>query len=257
MNIAQGSQAGDPTKALGPSRRIPGHRLESKPKDRNMRHGWGFRLVCLLVALAAGVPVLAARNPGSWKVVTRLRGSVQSLAPESDQWLCIYDRLCLPDGHRVRTLAKSYARVDTMDYRYVLMGPFTSLRLEDLPVTASQVRMARFYKNAGEVIEKTKAFWRGESSFEVKTTRVILGTRGTGFSIFTAQRIAFVDGNGLWLMNDNGSGRTNLLAAPPGGRIGRFAFAPDGSRIVYEVWQPESGDPETIDLWTARSDGTS
>jgi uncharacterized repeat protein (TIGR01451 family) len=202
------------------------------------------------------MPVLAAYNEGQWKVATRLRGTMEVRTPHGD-WTYIHQAICIKDGDRVRTLAKSYARVDTMDYRYVMMGPFTVVRLEDLPVTAMQVKMARFHKDVGEVIAKTKGFWRGESSFEVKTTKAVLAARGTGFSVFTAQRIAFVNGNDLWLMNDDGSGRTNLLTAPPGGRIGRFAFAPDGSRIVYEVWQPASGEPEKIDLWTALTDGTS
>lgn len=77
----------------------------------------------------------------------------------------------------------------------------------------------------------------------------------TGFSETVQQKIAYVNGNDLWLMNDDGTGATNYIAAPPGKTIGRAAFSPDNSNVIYEVWT-YSGTPQTCDLYIADGNGS-
>lgn len=77
----------------------------------------------------------------------------------------------------------------------------------------------------------------------------------TGFRETVQQKIAYVNGNDLWMMNDDGTGSTNYIAAPPGKKIGRAVFSPDGSNVIYEVWT-YSGTPQTCDLYIADGNGS-
>jgi uncharacterized repeat protein (TIGR01451 family) len=80
--------------------------------------------------------------------------------------------------------------------------------------------------------------------------------RETHFANRMRQKIAYVNGGDLWMMNDDGTGKTNYIAAPAGSRIGRTAFSPNGSNLVYEVWSGGTGVwPTTSDLWIADLNG--
>lgn len=97
-----------------------------------------------------------------------------------------------------------------------------------------------------------------EQSSPDEAIRWMLRDVHTRYAVAGWQKIAYVNGNDLWIMNDDGSGRTNFIAAPPGKRIGRSAFSPDGSHVAYEVWDTGADRfPETSDLWIANGDGSS
>jgi|GEM_PF-5787694 len=223
----------------------------------------GYHLTFLAwVAIAVNIGVRPASANSEleekWMLVTVIRGQVEShngTRPDAD-WLLIWKALLMREEDSIRTRDDSRASVTTADCRTLIVGANTMLELRRCHVTPLQMHMYRLKTTTGKIHTAIKKFLNGDSSFEVHTTKAVLATRGTTFIASSAQRIAFVQGNDLWVMNDDGSSRTNLLAAPSGGQIGRCAFSPDGSRMVYEVWHKTGDEPQTIDLWTAAADGS-
>jgi Tol biopolymer transport system component len=62
------------------------------------------------------------------------------------------------------------------------------------------------------------------------------------------------DGQAIWQVNADGTGRHKVLAAPAGSGLDDGpAFTPDGSRIIFTRCCPQ---PSGYGLWSIKSDGT-
>ncbi len=69
--------------------------------------------------------------------------------------------------------------------------------------------------------------------------------------------IVFVSGSDLHIRYPGDEADSLFITAPAGKRIGRPTFAPDGSKVAYEVWTMSNGYPVISDLYIANGDGTS
>lgn len=235
-------------------------------KNNGLRSSRQSRIAmcALALALLAGMAWGYGDDP-QWKIATRVDGKLEyqkrlpngSLghAGVAGDWGNVLESLPLRDGDRARTLEDSHARIRTLDHE-VKMGPNTVVEIAQIQ-PFDPPWLVKIKQDCGKACSVVKKVLKGESLFEVKTTRAVLGSRGTEYVVRAGQKIAYVNGNDLWVMNDDGTGKTNYIAAPTGKKIGRSAFSPDGSQVVYEVWDC-GGDryPETSDLWIADGDGT-
>ncbi len=77
------------------------------------------------------------------------------------------------------------------------------------------------------------------------------------YTVQTHQKIVYVNGADLWVMNEDGTERKKfpIPSAPAGKRIGRSVFSPDGKKMVYEVWTLNGRYPVQSDLYAADFDG--
>ena len=94
------------------------------------------------------------------------------------------------------------------------------------------------------------------SKINVKGGNFRVETEAAEFTAVTRQKIVYVHEGDLWIMDDDGAQKKKFISAPPGRRIGRSVFSPDGAVMVYEAWAT-GGDryPETSDLWFANAHG--
>ena len=96
----------------------------------------------------------------------------------------------------------------------------------------------------------------GGSRVNIKGGNFRVETEAAEFIAVTRQKIVYVHEGDLWIMDDDGAQRKKLVSAPPGRRIGRVVFSPDGTKMVYEAWATgEDRYPETSDLWFANAHG--
>lgn len=145
------------------------------------------------------------------------------------------------------------------------IGPKSRVVIGDLWAEAEQAeyKKASFRQKIGILLYRAGRWIKDhQSNFDLQEPYGAVGTsadyvdhEGTVFTVSTAQKIAFVHGNDLWLMNDDGSGATNFIAAPGGCRMGRSAFSPDGATVVYEALSGGS-IPNHCDLYVADGDGS-
>jgi Tol biopolymer transport system component len=68
------------------------------------------------------------------------------------------------------------------------------------------------------------------------------------------RKIAFVNGDDVWTMNADGSGRRRIVDHAEGSMSWRLAWSPDGRRIAY-IFYPEAGDPFTEVRLVGRTGG--
>jgi Tol biopolymer transport system component len=68
------------------------------------------------------------------------------------------------------------------------------------------------------------------------------------------QKIAFVDSSGAQIMNEDGSGKTQLAPSNPNARVD--SWSPDGQRILYLRGLPPSGFGARLGIFVANADGT-
>lgn len=147
----------------------------------------------------------------------------------------------------VHTGTRSSAKLLLKDGSEIVMGENSGLYFPRPPKPA-------LWHKAGDLLLR---MIKGQVDFEIRSPYGCVGIEGTEFTHCLRQKIAFVNGNDLWLMNEDGTGRAIYIAAPSGKKIGRSTFSPNGSNIVYEVW--DTGDnsyPDLMDLWIADIDGS-
>jgi uncharacterized repeat protein (TIGR01451 family) len=154
------------------------------------------------------------------------------------------------DNHdSLRTLKpKGKAKLRWMNQAQLYLGPGSRVSIYRVKRPQSPDEKRGFWGNLWMTYKRFSGaepyYW---DTFNVPAR---LTPKGTEYMVQCRQRIAYVNGNDLWLMFDDGSGRTNFISAPASQRIGRSAFSPDGSKVAYEVWT-SSG----CNLWAADGNG--
>jgi hypothetical protein len=122
-----------------------------------------------------------ALNP-EWKLVSRVSGTVQSLAAQDNTWNSILQTRLLRDGDRARTLEKSRAKIQLADQSVVTMGENTTVEIVKFQLKENK-RIVELKLGIGRLRANVAKFLKGDSSFEVKTTNTTLAARGTEFYV--------------------------------------------------------------------------
>lgn len=215
-------------------------------------------ILVLLLAFAAGIPIDARSEAGTEQPSFWLPGElVGTLMTVKGLWV-----QCKPWGSEDFSPAERHAQLFAGDT--VRVGPQSRAAVmfkngDVLKINANTcVEFTRKKENWLKIIIGMLwiSVYPEQRKKDLNTRDVGIYIEGTELFAGTRQKIAYVNGGNLWLMNDDGSDKRLHIAAPPGKRIGRSTFSPDGSKIAYEVWDC-GGDryPETSDLWIADAKG--
>jgi uncharacterized repeat protein (TIGR01451 family) len=222
----------------------------------------GIRLQSQLWALVLFFSItvqngLGVQNP--LVIATPLHDTVQVIAREQQywefqeqgyySWHTLRNSMFLNELDTIRTLKPTgKAKLRWRNMAELYLGPGSKVGIGHVKRPKSPDEKKGFW---GWLWMSFKRFSGTEPSYwELFNVPVNMAPKGTEFLTICRQRIAYVNGNDLWLMFDDGTGKTNFIAAPPSQRIGRSTFSPDGGKVAYEVWT-SSG----CNLWTADGNG--
>jgi hypothetical protein len=117
-----------------------------------------------------------------WKLVTRLKGTVESQKPEESGWSSIWQARLLQDGDKARTAQDSRAEIRLADESKVTIGENSTVEINKFQLTP-QSRMTQLKLIAGKIRCSVKKFFGKDSRFEVTTPNGVLAARGTEFFV--------------------------------------------------------------------------
>jgi hypothetical protein len=117
-----------------------------------------------------------------WKLVSRVAGTVESQAPSSSDWIYIHEAVLLKDGARARTLEDSRAKIMLADQSVITIGSNTTVELARFQLKEN-ARIVELKMLSGRIRASVAKFLKGDSSFEVHTTKAVLAARGTDFYV--------------------------------------------------------------------------
>ncbi len=188
------------------------------------------------------------------------------ILPPNGAWTELKGPVQVPhaNGYKLRTDKSGSCQVMMMDNSIHQFGPGTTIVLADLVKkvpSEGAIKLKREFEmhrgNLRSAVDDAKrGIYGGKVRQTIRTVKQFITNKQTDFTVRLSRRIAYVSGSDLWLMSEDGTGATNFIAAPAGRRIGRSAFAPDGSAVAYEAWGPGGvNDPRVCDLWIADGDG--
>ncbi|MDQ7822730.1 MAG: FecR family protein [Candidatus Eremiobacteraeota bacterium] len=143
------------------------------------------KLKMMLVAmpiLALMFVLLAGAIQPEWKLVVKLFGTVESQKQNSADWIMINQARELKDGDKARTLADSRAKIQLADQSVVTLGSNTSVEIAQFQLKENK-RIVELKMTLGRIRADVSKFFKGESSFEVKTKKAVLAARGTDFYV--------------------------------------------------------------------------
>jgi hypothetical protein len=145
----------------------------------------GMRIgLALIISGMAFFTLVGALNP-EWKLVSRVSGTVQSLAAQDNTWNSILQARLLRDGDQARTLENSRAKIQLADQSVVTLGERTTVEIVKFQLKENK-RIVEIKLGIGRLRANISKFFKGESSFEVKTTNTTLAARGTEFYVDVA-----------------------------------------------------------------------
>lgn len=130
-----------------------------------------------------GVLLTPVSAGGTWKLVVRVKGKVQSRFASANRWIPVFSSRLLEDGNdRVRTQADSVAQLRGSDDSIINVGPDTELAIEEY--VPEEARAVLKIKNpGGSVFVKLGRFLKGQRSFVVETPNSVLSASGTSFIV--------------------------------------------------------------------------
>ncbi len=134
--------------------------------------------------LLAAMFLTGAISP-EWKLVSRVAGKVESQTVNTSEWIYIHEARLLKDGDKARTLDDSRAKIQLADQSVITLGSNTTVELARFQLKEN-ARIVELKMAAGRIRASVAKFLKGESSFEVKTTKAVLAARGTEFFVDVA-----------------------------------------------------------------------
>lgn len=233
-----------------------------------MRCAWSSRAALGVLPLFLAAPAYPQNLPQygtDWALVCPNTRKVE-VCPPNGSWIELKapGQIAHANGYKVRTDKSGSCQVMMMDDSIHQFGPGTTIVLADLVKkvpSEGAIKLKREFEiqrgNVRSAIDDAKrGVYGGKVRQTIRTVKQLITNKKTDFTVSHSRRIAFVSGGSLWLMGEDGTGATNFIAAPAGRQIGRSAFAPDGSAVVYEAWGAGGvNDPRVCDLWIADGDG--
>lgn len=201
------------------------------------------RLGILATVLALGLFLAPANAGGTWKIVVRVKGKVQSRLASANKWIPVFSSRLLKDGQdRVRTLDNSVGQLRGSDDSVVNIGPGTELTITEFVPESARAKF-KIENPGGSVMVKLGRFFRGERSFRVETPNSVLSAKGTEFIVVyspdSAQGTTVMD-----VLTGEVSGlHNNQPVSVPAG----FRFTTDGKNFSLQPSPPDFlGVPQVL-----------
>ena len=137
--------------------------------------------IILLIAIVA-LTVSAWAVSEKWKLVIRLKGTVESQFRGKNRWEQIWQSRMLQDGDRARTMANSKARIKLADNSMVTLGQNTEVELSKYQVEKKSniTEIKLFFGKVRNRVTKAKG---KKTRYRVKTPNAVLAARGTEFYV--------------------------------------------------------------------------
>jgi hypothetical protein len=139
-------------------------------------------VLSLSLSLIVAIAMPASAFAPDWKLVTRIKGTVESQKTQEAGWSAIWQARLLQDGDKARTLQSSRAEIRLADDSKVTVGENTTVELSKFQLTP-QSRFTQLKLLAGKIRCSVKKFFGKESRFEVTTPNGVLAARGTEFFV--------------------------------------------------------------------------
>lgn len=180
------------------------------------------RIAVFVFAAAFLFSVLTAVMTPEWKLVVRVKGTVESLAAKTSDWIYIHQARLLKDGDKARTLKDSRAKIQLADQSVVTLGADTVVELEQFKLKGNS-RIVELKMEIGRLRANVAKFLKGESRFEIRSTNATLAARGTEF---------YVDLQGD---NPDAAGGGGLTGAYINGQVSQSG-GPGGANMFLSVF---------------------
>ncbi len=119
---------------------------------------------------------------GSWVVVSRQAGTVESRLKTSSTWLRISNNRRLGTEDSVRTAADGAARLRLADNSIMAMGPNTSVVLKEFTLNSMR-RDVNVNLNNGKVRSQVAKHRGRESRFQITSPNAVMAAQGTDYSV--------------------------------------------------------------------------
>jgi len=186
-------------------------------------------LLLVTVTLLALQPAAAAQN--DWKLVVRVKGTVQSQKSGDANWVGIWQSRMLQNGDKARTLDASRANIRLADQSVVTLGANTVVAMEQFSMTP-QSRTAVINLVSGRIRANVGRFTGQQSRFQVTTPNAVLAARGTEFFV-EQDKVTRQGGGNLTLLVFSGTVNVtaggNTFTLYPGWSM---TFTPAGGFVV-------------------------
>lgn len=138
-------------------------------------------VIILLVTFIIAVFSAAYCARDNWKLVVRVKGTVENQYAGSSKWHLIWQSRKLQDGDKARTQENSRAKIRLADQSVITLGENTEVEMSEFHVK-EQSRVAKIKLFLGRIRTRVGRFTGKESKFEVKTPNAVLAARGTDFT---------------------------------------------------------------------------
>ena len=140
-----------------------------------------FGLICTAIILTFMVMPAFAQG-GSWVVVSRQAGTVESRLKTSTTWLRISNNRRLGTEDSVRTAADGAARLRLADNSIMAMGPNTNVVLKEFTLNSMR-RDVNVNLNNGKVRSQVAKHRGRESRFQITSPNAVMAAQGTDYSV--------------------------------------------------------------------------
>jgi hypothetical protein len=138
-------------------------------------------LIVLLAFCLMTVTMAFATNP-MWKLVVKVRGTVENQYQGSQEWHMIWQSRMLKDGDSARTGRDSRANIRLADNSVITLGENTQVQMSQFQLQ-KESRLTKINLVFGKVRSRVGRFTGKDSKFEVKTPNAVLAARGTEFLV--------------------------------------------------------------------------
>lgn len=145
---------------------------------------WKKSLALFLIVMifATVMPFQAFAVLPDWKLVVRVKGTVESQRQNFEQWDKIWRSRMLHDGDKARTLSDSAAQIRLADQSTINVGSDTVVEISKFVFTPEK-RTSKIKLIMGKIRVGVEKFLGKESNFEITTPNAVLAARGTDFFV--------------------------------------------------------------------------